>query len=103
MPYGYINSMKAKPGRRDEVVAILLGGLDGLAAAGALQYTVAVDPADEVTIWVSEVWESEERHAASLELPETRAAIAKAMPMLSGEFGPRVETSVAGGIGLPSD
>jgi quinol monooxygenase YgiN len=97
VPYGYIGSMKTQPGKRDDVVAILLSGLDGLKGVGCSQYTVGVDSTDEVTIWTSEVWESEEAHKASLELPETKAAIAGAMPMLAGEFT-RVETDVRGAL-----
>jgi quinol monooxygenase YgiN len=97
--YGYNGSMKTHPGKRDDVVAILLGGVDGLGQVGCLQYTVAIAPDDEVTIWVSEVWESEEAHAASLELAETKAAIAKAMPLLTGEFAMSA-TEVRGGLGL---
>jgi len=97
--FGYINAIKTKPGKRDEVVAILLAGAEGVAGAGCLQYTVAVDPGDGVTIRVTEVWESEEAHAASLELPETKAAIARAMPLLTGEFD-AVATEVRGGLGL---
>lgn len=97
--FGYINAIGTRSGKRDEVVAILLEGVEGLRAVGCLQYTVAVDPGDEVTIRVSEVWESEEAHAASLQLPETKEAIARAMPMLSGEFE-AVATEVRGGLGL---
>jgi quinol monooxygenase YgiN len=97
--YGYINAMKTKPGKRDEVVAILLAAAQGVEAVGCRQYTVAVDPGDEVTIRVTEVWESEEAHAASLELPETRQAIARAMPLLTGEFD-TAATEVRGGLGL---
>ena len=99
MPYGYINSIGTKPGARDDVVAILLSGTEGLRAAGCLQYIVAVDPADDSKIWVTEVWESKEDHQASVQLPETKAAIAQAMPMLTGEFHP-TETTVIGGLGL---
>jgi quinol monooxygenase YgiN len=99
MPYGYMGSMKTQPGKRDEVVAILLGGLDGLRTAGCVQYTVAVSADDDITIWTSEVWGSEEQHDASLQLPEAKEAIARAMPMLTGDFT-RVETTVLGGIGL---
>jgi quinol monooxygenase YgiN len=97
--FGYINAIEARPDHRDEVVAILLEAVAGLRGAGCLQYTVAVDPDDEVTIRVTEVWESEEAHRASLELPETRAAIARAMPLLSGEFE-TAATEVRGGLGL---
>lgn len=99
MPYGYIGSMKTQQGKRDDVVAILLSGLDGLRAAGCIQYTVGVSLEDDVTIWTSEVWSSKEQHDASLQLPEAKHAIARAMPMLTGNFT-RTETTVQGGLGL---
>ena len=99
MPYGYIGSMKTKPGHRNDVVAILLSGVDGLRQAGCELYVVSVSDADDVTIWVSEVWQSKERHDASLQLPETRVAIGNAMPMLTGEFTSQ-ELTVVGGLGV---
>ena len=99
MRYGYIGSMKTKPGRREEVVAILLSGAEGLRRAGCDLYAVGVSDSDEVTIWVSEVWQSKEQHDASLRLPEARAAIEKAMPMLTGEFTSQ-ELTVIGGLGI---
>ena len=99
MSYGYLGSMKTQPGKREEVVAILLSGLDGLQKVGCIQYTVGVSLSDDVTIWVSEVWSSKEQHDASLQLPEVKEAIARAMPMLTGDFT-REETTVQGGIGL---
>lgn len=101
MPYGYIGSMRTRPGRRDDVVETLLSGADGLRAAGCRLYAVCTDPADPDVVWVTEIWESAEHHDASLELPETRAAIATAMPMLTGEFT-RQEVSVVGGLGIPA-
>ena len=99
MPYGYLGSMRSQPGKRDEVVAILLGGLDQLRTAGCVKYTVGISPGDDVTIWTSEVWGSKEQHDASLQLPWATEAIARAMPMLTGDFT-CVETTVLGGIGL---
>ncbi len=97
MTYGYLATMRAKAGRRDDVVQILLGGLDGLRQAGCRHYLVGVSETDPELIWVNEVWLSQEHHAASLRLPETRAAIARAMPMLTGEFTGQ-ELTVAGGL-----
>lgn len=99
MLYGYIGSMKTQPGKREEVVAILLSGLGGLQRAGCIQYTVGVSLGDDVTIWASEVWGSKEQHDASLQLPEVKEVIARAMPMLTGDFT-RTETVVQGGLGL---
>lgn len=44
----------------------------------------AVSDGEPDTIWGTEVCESKEQHDASLELPETKAAIAEVMPMLTG-------------------
>jgi quinol monooxygenase YgiN len=99
MAYAYIGSMRVKDGRRDAVIEILLAGADGLRTAGCQVYAVCTDPADEGIIWITEVWDSADAHAASLQLPETRAAIARAMPMLTGEFS-RQELAVAGGLGV---
>ena len=101
MPYGYIGSMRARAGSRDDVIAILLSGSDGLRAAGCQLYAVSTDPADGDVIWVTEIWDSPGHHDASLRLPETRAAIGQAMPMLTGEFT-RQELVVVGGLGVRS-
>ena len=99
--YGYNGSMKVKPGHRDDVVAILMRGDDYLPAAGCHLYVISVSDDDPDTIWVNEVWESREHHRASLQLPETQAAIAEAMPLLTGEFTSQ-ELTVAGGLGVPA-
>jgi quinol monooxygenase YgiN len=99
VPYGYLGSMRTQPGRRDEVIQILLGGADGLRAAGCQVYAVGLAEADPDVIWVTEIWDSAEQHDASLQLHETRVAIASAMPMLTGEFT-RQELTVLGGLGV---
>jgi quinol monooxygenase YgiN len=99
MAYGYIGSMKTKAGRRDDVVSILLAGVDGLRKSGCHLYVVGSAHADDNTIWVSEVWESKDLHDASLQLPEAKAAISQAMPMLTGEFTSQ-EFTVEGGVGV---
>ena len=45
------------------------------------------------------MWQTKEHHDGSLQLPETKAAIGKAMPMLTGEFT-RQELTVVGGLGV---
>jgi quinol monooxygenase YgiN len=96
--YGYIGSMKAKPGCRDDVVSILVSGADALRVHGCRLYVVGVSDTDDDTIWVTEVWESKEKHDASLQLPEAKATISKAMSLLTGEFT-RQELTVVGGLG----
>jgi quinol monooxygenase YgiN len=98
MSFGYIGSMRAKPGLRAEVISILVSGTDRLREVGCIYYLVGADENDDDMIWVSEVWTSKEAHAASLELPGTKAAISKAMPMLTGEFSGQ-EVAIVGGLG----
>jgi quinol monooxygenase YgiN len=99
MTYGYIGSMRTRYGYRDEVVGILLSGADGLRAAGCQLYVVGVSDTDRDVIWVTEVWRSKKHHDDSLLLPQAQAAIAKAMPLLTGEFT-RQELTIAGGLGV---
>jgi quinol monooxygenase YgiN len=73
--YGLIGKMTAVEGKRDELIAILLQGTKEM--PGCLSYIVAKDPADATTIWVTEVWEDQASHKASLSLPAVREAIAK--------------------------
>jgi quinol monooxygenase YgiN len=99
--YGYLGTMRTKPGHRDEVVQLLVGGAEALAAIGCRLYLVSVSPDDVDCIWVSEVWETKEAHDDSLKRPEVQAAIARAMPMLTGEFTSQ-ELAVVGGLGADS-
>ncbi|MFF1251860.1 putative quinol monooxygenase [Pseudarthrobacter sp. NPDC058329] len=86
MTFANVGSLGTKPGRRDAVVSILLRPMDGLKEAGCLLYEVGVNDAAPDTVFVSELWESPEAHQASLQLDSVRAAIAEAMPLLSGEM-----------------
>ena len=92
--------MRVKPGHRDEVVATLVSGADGLKAAGCDLYVVGTSDTDKDLIWVSEVWVSKEAHDSSLRLPEVKASIARTMPLLTGEFTSQ-ELDIAGGLGVP--
>ncbi len=97
MAYGYLATMRTTAGNRDDVVQILVGGADALRAVGCHLYVVSVSDTDPDLIWVYEVWQSKKHHDESLSLPETKAAIARVMPMLTGEFTGR-ELTVAGGL-----
>lgn len=99
MPYGYIGSMRVKPGHRDEVAAILVSVSEELPQLGCLLYVVSLSDTDDDMIWVSEVWQTKEEHDASLQTAEAREAIGKAMPMLTGEFTNQ-ELTVVGGLGV---
>ena len=75
------------PGRRDELVATLTQRSDLLRELGCTAYEVGVNDDEPDTVFVIELWISEESHRRSLEHPEVQASIAAARPILSGHFG----------------
>jgi quinol monooxygenase YgiN len=97
--YGLIGKMRAVTGQRDALIAILLDGVSGM--PGCLSYVVARDPGDGDAIWVTEVWDSQASHKASLALPAVREAIARGRPLIAG-FDQHIETVPMGGHGIPS-
>ncbi len=96
--YGLIGRLRAAPGQRDALLALLLEGSGDM--PGCLSYVVARDPADADAIWITEVWTDEASHKTSLSLPSVQAAIAKARPLIAG-FDSQTVTEPVGGIGLP--
>ena len=97
--YGLIGKMRATPGQRDALLAILLDGTEAM--PGCLSYVIAQDPVEADAIWITEVWTDAASHTASLSLPAVQQAIAKARPLIAG-FDSRVETTPGGGHGVPS-
>ncbi len=95
--YGLIGKMLTTPGERDALIAILLEGVSGM--PGCLSYLVAKDPTDPNAIWITEVWDNQASHQASLSMPSVQQAIAKGRPLIAG-FGERFETEPVGGHGL---
>ncbi|WP_336963487.1 putative quinol monooxygenase [Sphingobium aquiterrae] len=80
--FGLIGQMLAVSGKRDELVAYLKESIGDM--PGCLSYVVALDTANPDAIWITEVWDSRESHAASLRLPAVRAVIARARPIIAG-------------------
>lgn len=95
--YGLIGKIIARPGDRDELIAVLLEGSGDM--PGCLSYVIAKDSTDADALWVAEVWDSQASHRASLSLPAVQAAISRGRPLMAG-FGERFETEPVGGHGL---
>jgi len=95
--YGLIGKMLAVPGQRDALMALMLEDVGEL--PGCRSFVVAADVADENALWITEVWDSEESHKASLAIPAVRESIERAMPIIAG-FGEQILTRPVGGIGL---
>jgi quinol monooxygenase YgiN len=94
--YGLIGKMRCIPGRRKDVIEAMDGnGAKGM--PGCQSFWVSEDPVDGDCIWVTEVWDSEAAHKASLELPAVKASIARAMPLIAG-FELNVKTRPVAGV-----
>jgi quinol monooxygenase YgiN len=91
--YGLIGKLNAVPGQRDALIAVLLENAGKM--PGCHSYVVAKDLKDANAIWVTEVWDSEQSHRASLSLPSVQQAIARGKPMIAS-FGEFIATEPVG-------
>lgn len=80
--FGMIGKIKTQPGKRAELVSILAGGTGAM--PGCRAYLIAEDVKDADAIWITESWDDKASHAASLQLPAVREAIAKGRPLIAG-------------------
>jgi len=94
--YGMIGKIKAQPGKRAELIALLSGGTGDM--PGCVAYLIAEDVKDAEGIWITEIWQTRQHHADSLKLPAVQAAIAKGRPLIAG-FETHVETRPVRGVG----
>lgn len=86
--YGLLGQMMAQPGQRAALVAILSDGIDEM--PGNITYLIGEDSANPDAIWIVELWDNKEAHAASLQLSVVQDAIRKGRPLIAG-FGTRAE------------
>ena len=95
--YGLISRIQAVPGQRDALASVLVEGSSNM--PGCLSYVVAREVTDPDALWVTEVWENQARHEASLSLASVQAAMAAGRPLIEG-FSERNVTEPVGGHGL---
>jgi quinol monooxygenase YgiN len=95
--YGLIGKLTAVPGQREALITILLEGVSAM--PGCLSYIIARDPSDDDAIWITEVWDSQASHDASLLLPSVQQAIARGRPLIAS-FAEGIVTEPVGGFGL---
>ncbi|HEX6681736.1 MAG TPA: antibiotic biosynthesis monooxygenase [Candidatus Limnocylindrales bacterium] len=100
MTYGLLNKLTAKPGKRDEVVGILLESGKLIDDPACLMYLVSEAADDPDTIYVTDLWTTKEQHAEALKIPALRPFIERTMPLLEG-MPEQIELHPVGGIGVP--
>lgn len=79
--HGLIAKITAQEGERDALIDILMAGTQNM--PGCISYVIARDQADDAVIWITEVWENKEVHAASHSLPGVQEAVAKGRPLIA--------------------
>src|SRR5688572_19478210 len=95
--YGLNGQMRAQPGQRDALAQLLVENLGQM--PGCRLYVVAEDAADADALWITEVWDDQQSHDASLTQPTVQDLIARARPLIAG-FGAQYVTRPLGGLGL---
>ena len=97
--FALINRLTAKPGKRAEVIRMLLASGESFRDdAACLLYLVSEDAGDPDLIWVQDLWSSEAEHTAALSAPQLRPYIDRTMPLLEG-MPEQIRLKPAGGKG----
>lgn len=99
--YGLHGKLIASDGKAEELAGILLEASALMSSAeGCRLYVVSMDATNPNEVWVTEIWESREDHANSLQVEGVRELIAKAIPLLDGSPQKGQELQILGGLGL---
>ncbi len=98
--YGCYVKFVARPGQRERLVELLLQAAAGIEEAPGCQlYIVNTSPTEAESVWVTEVWRSQEEHDASLTVEGARELIEKALLLLAGS-PEKIDVLPVGGKGL---
>lgn len=85
MNYSLINKMTAKPGKRDEVLKIMLeSGKAFDNNEHCLLYLVSKDKKDENVLWVQDIWTDQASHKEAMSDEAMQEYVKQAMPLLEG-------------------
>ncbi len=99
--FGLYGKIIAQAGQRDALVLVLLEAAAALEhVPGCELYIVNTSPTEPDVVWVTEVWNSQADHQASLTRDEVKALIQRGRPLIAG--GERIELVPRGGKGLPT-
>jgi quinol monooxygenase YgiN len=100
--YGLIGKLKTHARQRDELIGYLMEALNTLRELdGCYLYVINSATDNPDTVWITEVWRSQDDHQASLSNEAVKALIASARPLLA-EPPDGFEVIPHGGKGLPN-
>lgn len=99
--YGLHGKLIAAEGHGSELAAILLDAATLLGSVkGCRLYVISQDKEQKDVIWVTEIWDSQEDHANSLNTKGVKDLIAKAIPLLGDQPEKGQELEILGGMGI---
>ncbi len=96
--WGMIAKITVLPGKRDEMIGILKSSAANM--PGCFSYVVAKDATGANVVWITEVWDSQASHDASLSLPAVKEAIPRGKALVAS-FERFAVTTPVWGTGLP--
>jgi len=98
--YGCYVKFTVRPGQRDALVEHLLRAAAGVrSVAGCEVYLINTSPTEPESVWVTEVWRSQQEHDASLTIEGAQEAIKQVLPLLAGS-PEKIDVLPVGGKGL---
>ncbi|MDI4645964.1 putative quinol monooxygenase [Cohnella hashimotonis] len=97
--FAMFGKLTALPGKRGELADMMLASGDTLSGMdGCIYYIVHEAEEEPDVLWITELWESREAHAASLQNEQVRELIGRCMPLIAEAGGIKVKP--IGGKGL---
>jgi quinol monooxygenase YgiN len=98
--YGSYVKFTAQAGQRDTLVQHMLEAARGVQSLSACSiYLINISQTEPDSIWVTEVWQSQQEHDASLQMPEVQAAIKRVLPLLA-HSPEKIDVMPVGGKGV---
>ena len=97
--YGFRATMKARPGKGDELVDLLLTATTGSGPAtneSCVLYLVGRSATDPDVVHVTEGWSTKEAHAANFASEAAKAFVAKLAPLVTEHAEYQDEVPVGG-------
>jgi len=83
--FGMFGKITAVDGKRDELADILLKAAEAMDTLDECElYVVSVKEEEPNAIWVTEVWQDEHAHQASLSLDAVKMLIQQGRPLIEG-------------------
>ena len=80
--WGLLGRMKAQPGKRDELIAVLQDSSRDV--PGKLVYLIQLEQDDPDAFWITEVWQTKAHYDACLSLPQVQRGMELGRPLLAG-------------------